>query len=65
VDFLDLGQLKAAFFSDYGDPHYNCCADYNHDCSVNFIDLGILQQYFFTVGHLAATGNQNCVGPCP
>ena len=60
IDFLDLGQLKAAFFSCRGDANYNCCADFNHDECINFLDLGILKVNFFTDGYQPSTGNQNC-----
>jgi len=48
VNFIDLGQMKAAFFTSTGAPLYNKCADFNRDGSVNFIDLGILKANFFT-----------------
>ncbi|HUT31215.1 MAG TPA: GEVED domain-containing protein [Sedimentisphaerales bacterium] len=60
VNFLDLNQLKLAFFATKGQPLYNCCADYNHDNAVNFLDLNTLKLNFFTSGHTPATGNQNC-----
>ncbi len=41
VDFLDLGLLKAAFFTD--DAH----ADFNGDGSVDFLDLGLMKARFF------------------
>jgi hypothetical protein len=41
VNFVDLGLVKAVFFS--ADPH----ADLNGDGSVNFIDLGIVKDRFF------------------
>jgi hypothetical protein len=60
VNFIDLGLLKAAFFSTCGQPNYNCCADFNDDCGCNFIDLGIMKANFFDCGFTPATGNQNC-----
>lgn len=60
VNFLDLAQLKLAFFGTKPNPPYNCCADYNQDNSVNFLDLGILKAHFFSSGHTPATGNQDC-----
>ncbi len=41
VDFLDLGLLKAAFFS--ADP----VADFNQDGTVDFLDLGLQKASFF------------------
>lgn len=41
VNFLDLGAMKAVFFS--ADPD----ADLNGDGAVNFVDLGIMKQGFF------------------
>ncbi|HUT29490.1 MAG TPA: hypothetical protein VMX13_06845 [Sedimentisphaerales bacterium] len=60
INFLDLGQLKVAFFSCKGDPNYNCCGDFNHDLCINFLDLGILKVNFFTTGYQPSTGNQTC-----
>jgi hypothetical protein len=60
VNFIDLGQLKVAFFSTKGMPNYDCCVDFNHDDGCNFLDLGILKTNFFTSGHTPATGNQDC-----
>jgi len=43
VNFLDLGILKANFFTRYGDaPGYNGCADFNRDLSVDFLDVGMV-----------------------
>ncbi|HUT28283.1 MAG TPA: hypothetical protein VMX13_00715 [Sedimentisphaerales bacterium] len=61
VNFIDLGQLKIAFFSIKGQPNYDCCADFNHDEAVNFSDLGILRMNFFSTGHTPATGGQDCL----
>jgi hypothetical protein len=41
VNFTDLGQLKAVFFS--SEPN----ADFDGDGTVNFTDLGIMKQQFF------------------
>jgi hypothetical protein len=41
VNFLDLGLLRLAFFSDDAD------SDFNGDGAVNFIDLGIMREAFF------------------
>ncbi len=41
VDFLDLGLLKAVFFTDDAD------ADLNGDGSVDFLDLGLMKSRFF------------------
>jgi hypothetical protein len=60
VNFIDLGRLKASFFTVDGDPAYDCCSDYNQDYAVNFLDLGILKANFFSSGHTPATGNQDC-----
>jgi hypothetical protein len=49
-----------SIFKCKGDPAYNCCADFNHDGCVNFLDLGILKQNIFTGGHTPATGQQSC-----
>ncbi|MEM6639455.1 MAG: S8 family serine peptidase [Pseudomonadota bacterium] len=42
VNVIDLGQLRARFFSTDAD------ADFNGDGIVNFVDLGILRSRFFT-----------------
>jgi subtilisin family serine protease len=60
VGSVDLGLARAAFFSCKGDVNYNCCADFNHDEKVNFIDLGILKANYFGTGYSPAAGNQNC-----
>jgi hypothetical protein len=60
VNFVDLGMVKAAFFTCKGHPDYNCCADFNHDGCVSFLDLGIIKQHFFTGGYSPATGEQRC-----
>ena len=41
VNFVDLGVLRARFFSADAE------ADLNSDGTVNFVDLGILRQFFF------------------
>lgn len=41
VDFLDLGEMKAVFFTADAD------ADLNGDTVVDFLDLGIMKQDFF------------------
>lgn len=41
IDFLDLGGIKAVFFS--SDP----VADFDDSGSVDFLDLGILKAFFF------------------
>lgn len=43
VDFLDLGQLKQAFFS----TGAGLDTDFNGDENVDFLDLGILKDFFF------------------
>jgi hypothetical protein len=47
VNFVDLGILRAAFFSSPGTPHWNPDADLDGDGAVNFVDLGILRSFFF------------------
>jgi Dockerin type I domain len=47
VNFVDLGVMKAAFFSTPSSQNWNADADLNGDNAVNFVDLGILKQYFF------------------
>jgi hypothetical protein len=42
INFTDLGQLKAVFFSN-GDVD----ADFNGDGQVNFLDLGVMEASFF------------------
>jgi peptidoglycan/xylan/chitin deacetylase (PgdA/CDA1 family) len=42
VDFVDLGMMKAVFYTDDAD------ADLNGDGTVNFVDLGIMKSAFFT-----------------
>lgn len=41
IDFLDLGHLKSAFFTDDHD------ADFNGDGVVDFLDLGLFKSMFF------------------
>ncbi len=47
VNVLDLGTLRAAFFSRPGDPNWNPDADLNADLVVNAGDLGRLKTLFF------------------
>ncbi len=58
VDFLDLGRMKAAFFST--DPH----ADLNGDGTVDFLDLGRMKSLFFQP---PGPSGLACAGtiPCP
>ena len=56
VNFIDLGALKAAFFSTPGDPNWNPDADFNGDDTVNFVDLGILRAAIFAPPGPSAEG---------
>ncbi len=58
VDFLDLGLLKAVFFTDDAD------ADLNGDGSVDFLDLGLMKSLFFQP---PGPSGLACAGtvPCP
>ena len=58
VDFLDLGLLKAVFFSGDAD------ADLNGDGSVDFLDLGLMKAGFFQA---PGPSGLACAGtvPCP
>ena len=47
VNFADLGQLRAAFFSTPEDANWNPDADFNNDLTVNVSDLGIMRLFFF------------------
>ena len=51
INFLDLGLLKAVFFS--ADPD----ADLNGDDAVNFLDLGLMKAAFFGPPGPGAPGN--------
>ncbi len=58
VDFLDLGLLKAVFFTDDAD------ADLNGDGTVDFLDLGLMKSGFFQP---PGPSGLACAGtiPCP
>lgn len=47
VNFLDLGTMKAAFFSSPTSPNWNADADLDGTSQVNFLDLGIMKAFFF------------------
>ena len=47
VNFLDLGQVKAAFFTDPASPNWNSDADFDGDDVVNSQDLQIIRDSFF------------------
>lgn len=47
VNPLDLGALKAAFFSTPGDANWNPDADFTGDDAVNPLDLGAMKGAFF------------------
>ncbi len=47
VNFLDLGTMKAAFFSNPTLPNWNANADFDGNNSVNFLDLGTMKAQFF------------------
>ena len=47
VNVVDLGALRAAFFSTPGAGNWNPDADFNGDGVVNVIDLGIMRASFF------------------
>ncbi len=47
VDFADLSQLKAAFFTAPGTSGWDATADLNGDLKIDFADLSILRGFFF------------------
>lgn len=52
VNAIDLGIMKSAFFSVFGDSNFNRHADLTGidgfaDGHINVLDLGVLKQYFF------------------
>lgn len=47
VNAVDLGQLKAAFFSTPASANWNPNADFNNDGVINVVDLGIMRAAFF------------------
>ena len=47
VNVVDLGLLRAAFFSTPGSADWDPDADFNGDDVVNVVDLGTLRQFFF------------------
>ncbi|MEM9055961.1 MAG: pullulanase-type alpha-1,6-glucosidase [Pseudomonadota bacterium] len=47
VNFIDLAQMKAAFFSSPGSGNWNPDADMTGDSAVNFADLGAMRARFF------------------
>ena len=59
VNFLDLVDLSAAFFSKPGAPNWNPNADFNADLVVDGLDLAIMKDEFF--GPPGPSGLQN---PC-
>lgn len=59
IDFLDLGALKAAFFTSPGMATWNADADFNGDDSIDFLDLGALKSAFF--GAPGPSGISACV----
>ncbi len=48
VNFLDLGQVGAAFLTNPTSPFWDPHADMNNDSAVNFLDLGIVGSNFLT-----------------
>jgi hypothetical protein len=46
VDIFDVGPLKAAFGSAFGQPAYNARVDLNADIFINIADLAILKRFF-------------------
>ncbi|MFK8018054.1 MAG: hypothetical protein AB8G17_21740 [Gammaproteobacteria bacterium] len=49
VNAVDLGVLRAAFFSTPGSANWNPDADFNGDGTVNIQDLGVMRAAFFGV----------------
>ncbi|MFK8014049.1 MAG: hypothetical protein AB8G17_01245 [Gammaproteobacteria bacterium] len=47
VNFIDLGVLRAAFFSQLGATNWNPAADFDSNGVINATDLGILRGQFF------------------
>lgn len=47
INFVDLGIMKASFFSSPGDADWNADADLTCNDVINFIDLGLLKGRFF------------------
>ncbi|MHC4474705.1 MAG: hypothetical protein ACYTEL_03610 [Planctomycetota bacterium] len=48
--------------TDYGDPNYNACADFDKDGDINLGELFTLKQYF---GDPNLPADCNCGGPWP
>lgn len=46
VNFLDLGQVGAAFLKSAGQTGFNPAADVNKDNVINFLDLGVIGSQF-------------------
>jgi hypothetical protein len=61
VDFTDLGILKQAEDTNYPDPNYNACADFDKDGDCDDDDLDILKDYVFT----SPDPNCDCGGTWP
>ncbi len=49
VDFKDLGQVLAAYYSFPGHPDWIASADLNLNDSVNFADLGAVLGHYYMV----------------
>ncbi len=47
VNFIDLLQMEAAFFTFEGTPGYDPDIDLDGDGTINFLDLIIMEQFFF------------------
>ena len=57
VNFVDLGLLKSAFFSNPDLPNWNPSADLDSSGSINFIDLAVMKQLIFLSPGPSGEGN--------
>ncbi len=56
VNFLDLNEIKIAFFSQPGSASWNEDADFDGNDRVDFLDLTLMQSLFFTAPGPSASG---------
>jgi sugar lactone lactonase YvrE len=64
VNALDLGEFKAAYLSQSGQPRYDAAIDLDSDGAINAVDLGIFRGLFLRP---AGPSGYTCAGspPCP
>jgi hypothetical protein len=61
VGLNDLDILKRAWATNPGDPEFDPCADFNHDGSLNFLDLNVLKRNYFKPWYDPSLPNQGCL----